>query len=302
MNARWPLLDLPAARLRRRGWLGLLAAAGAARATDRTEVAPIEAVYPRMPERPLDAYPYRLLQAALEASGRPFSLRLGADVLPSMRAFKNLQVGEFNVMDAGAAPRLAEEARVLPFPLDLGLSGYRLLLVRRDQVARLQAMKSLQELQAVRFGQGPDWVDARILRHAGLKVEEAQFLSLFRMLEAGRFDAFPLGVDEAARLLAQYRQLAPSVVVFDGWCLHYRFARVFVVASGHVALYEALQDGLTRLFADGRAQALLAHDAQLGPVLSGRVALPRRVFELTNPEWSAAYQAIPEGLFFKPRG
>lgn len=264
--------------------------------------APIDVVYPRMPERPVDAYPYQLLRAALEASGQPHVLRLTDGELPSMRAYREMTRGRFNVMDTGAAPRMAEEARVLPFPLDLGLSGHRLMLVRRDSLPRLCEMRTLADLRTLRFGQGPDWVDAYILRAAGLQVVEADFLALFRMLEAGRFDAFPLGADEAELLLTSFQALAPSVVLLPDWYLRYRFARVFVVRQDQAEVFDALRDGLARLFADGRAHAILARDPRVGPLLSGRRRLPPRVFALANPQWTAPYQAIPEALFFKHAG
>lgn len=203
-------------------------------------------------------------------------------------------------MDTGAAPKMAEGARVLPFPLDLGLSGYRLLLVRRDRLSQLRALREFGDLRQWRFGQGPDWVDGYILRAAGLRVVEAEFLALFRMLEAGRFDAFPLGADEAALLLERFQRLAPSVVLLDAWCLHYRFARIFVVREDETALFDALQEGLARIFSDGRAQAVLARDPQVGPLVAGRRRLPPLVFEMDNPQWSAPYQGMPEGLFFRP--
>lgn len=291
-----PHHDRPDPR-RRQLLLGSAVAAG-----PRVAVAapPLEAVYPRMPERPTDGYAYQLLRLALEASGQPFRLSLTAEELPSVRAFKSLEAGEFNVMDAGAAPRLAERAAVLPFPLDLGLCGYRVMLVRRDRVAALRQVRDLGELRRLSFGQGPDWVDNYILRAAGLSVQEAEFLALFRMLEAGRFDAFPLGADEAGALLENFRHLAPSVVVLEDWCLHYRFARVLVVRRGEHALQQALQLGLKAIFDDGRAQALLKHDARLGPVLTGQRPLPERILQLPNPQWARAFDAIPASLMFKP--
>lgn len=281
----------------RRRWL-LGAAACATAPAEAT--APIQAVYPRMPERPTDGYAYQLLRLALEASGRPFTLSLTPEDLPSVRAFKSLEAGAFNVMDAGAAPRLAERAMVLPFPLDQGLCGYRVMLVRRDRVAALRQVRDLPDLRRLSFGQGPDWVDNYILRAAGLTVQEAEFLALFRMLEAGRFDAFPLGADEAAGLLDNFRHLAPSVEVLEDWCLHYRFARVLVVRRGQTALRDALNVGLRAIFSDGRAQALLRRDARLGPVLSGQRPLPERILQLPNPQWTRAFDAIPEPLWFAP--
>ncbi|RTL47177.1 MAG: hypothetical protein EKK53_00070 [Burkholderiales bacterium] len=278
------------------GAVAALAAPGA-QATGTTR---LEVVYPRMAERPVDAYPYRMIKAALEATGRPHVLRLTDGELPSMRAFRELGRGIFNVMDTGAAPRMAEEARILPFPLDLGLSGYRLMLVRRDRLPALRAVRTLDDLRRLRFGQGPDWVDSYILRASGLTVVEAEFRALFRMLEAGRFDVFPLGADEADLLLSRFGEQAPSAVVLPDWCLHYRFARVLVVRPSEAAVYDALQDGLGRIYGDGRAQAILARDPRIGPLLDGRRRLPGRIFELPNPQWATAYQAIPEHLFFKP--
>jgi len=261
----------------------------------------IEAVYPRTHERPIDAYPFKMLKAALTASGREHTLRLSEAPLPSMRALLALKVGGVNVMDTGAAPKVADDARILPFPLDLGFSGYRVMLVHRDRLERLRAVRQRDDLRELTFGQGPDWVDSLILRAAGLKVHEADFLSLFRMLEAGRFDAFPLGADEAGLLLELFGHMAPSVVLLDDWCLHYRFARVFAVRRDEPALSAALHDGLTRLFTDGRARNILAQDARIGPLLDGRRRLPATIFELGNPFWTAPFQAIPDALFFKVR-
>ena len=273
---------------------------GAALAGVASAEQPIEAVYPRTHERPIDAYPFKMLKAALAASGREHRLRLSGS-LPSMRALLALKVGGVNVMDTGAAPRVADDARILPFPLDLGFSGYRLMLVHRDRLERLRAVRQHVDLRELTFGQGPDWVDALILRAAGLKVHEADFLSLFRMLEAGRFDAFPLGADEAGLLLQLFGHLAPSVVLLEDWCLHYRFARVFAVRRDEPVLGDALHEGLSRLFADGRARNILAQDARIGPLLDGRRRLPATIFELGNPFWTAPFQAIPDVLFFKPR-
>jgi hypothetical protein len=260
----------------------------------------IEAVYPRTHERPIEAYPFKLLKAALAASGREHTLRLST-ALPSMRALLALKVGGVNVMDTGAAPRVADDARILPFPLDLGFSGYRLMLVHRDRLDRLRAVRRPEDLHELTFGQGPDWVDSQILRAAGLKVYEADFLSLFRMLEVGRFDAFPLGADEAGMLLELFGHLAPSAVLLKDWGVHYRFARVLAVRRDAPALGDALHDGLTKLFSDGRARHILAQDARIGPLLDGRRRLSATIFELDNPFWTAPFQAIPDALFFKVR-
>lgn len=293
--------DLPIIRRKLVARRAVVLGAAAALAGQTIAEPALEAVYPRTHERPTDATPFKILKAALEASGRPHNLRVSETQLPSMRAFLELKAGGVNVMDTGAAPKVAERARILPYPLDLGLSGYRLMLVRRDRLARLKAAHQYSDLRQLTFGQGPDWVDSIILRAAGMNVQEAEFLQLFRMLEAGRFDALPLGADEASMLLEMFGHLAPTAVLMEDWCLHYRFARVFAVQQDAPALADALNDGLSRIFSDGRARKILAQDARVGPLIDGRQRLPTQVFELDNPLWTAPFQAIPEAFFFKPR-
>ena len=261
----------------------------------------LEFVYPRTHERPTDSYPFKMLNAALAASGRQYKLRLSAMQLPSMRALLAFETGGVNVMDTGAAPKVAERGFILPFPLDLGLSGYRVMLVHRDRLDRLRGVLSYEDLRELRFGQAHDWVDSSILRAAGFKVQEADFLALFRMLEAGRFDAFPLGVDEASNLLRLFGHLAPSAVLLEDWCLHYRFARVFAVQLNQPALAEALTAGLSAIFSDGSARSILSQDAHIGPLIDGQRRLPATIFELGNRLWTAPFQAIPDKLFFRPR-
>jgi hypothetical protein len=261
----------------------------------------LEFVYPRTHERPTDSYSFKMLNTALAASGRQYTLRLSAMQLSSMRALLALNTGGVNVMDTGASPKVAEGGLILPFPLDLGLSGYRVMLVHRDRLDHLRGIRSDEDLRELSFGQGPDWVDTTILRAAGLKVQEAEFLSLFRMLEAGRFDAFPLGADEASHFLKLFGHLAPSAVLLEDWCLHYRFARVLAVQLRQPVLAEALTAGLSAIFSDGRARAILSRDAHIGPLIDGQQRLPPKIFELDNRLWTAPFQAIPDKLFFRPR-
>lgn len=287
-----------------RGLLGrrnLVLGAGAALSGLAAANPAVDVVYPRMNERPVDGYAFKMLKAALTASGRQYTLRLSEMNLPLKRAFVHLKTGAVNVIDTGAAPRAAEGGRILPFPLDLGVSGYRIMLVHRDRLDRLRAVRRHDDLRELTFGQGADWVDADILRASGLKVQEAEFLSLFRMLEVGRFDALPLGADEAGKLLELFGHLAPSAVLLEDWCLHYRFARVFVVRANEPPLAEVLNDGLSALFADGGAKAILAQDARIGPLIDGSRRLPSSIFELANPFWTAPFQAIPDRLFYSPR-
>ncbi len=56
----------------------------------------------------------------------------------------------------------------------------------------LASARTLDDLRRLRFGQRQDWADTPILRANGLEVKTSQnYESLFRMLDAGRFEVFP---------------------------------------------------------------------------------------------------------------
>lgn len=279
---------------RRRDWLGMsLAGSLSSRIQAEPPIEPVlEVVYPNVPERPRDAYGYRLLDLALTKAGVPHQIRLAAEPMTAHRARIELGQGFFNVMDSGTAPDLEGRFDWVPFPLDLGLSGCRLLLARRETLPALGAVRTLTDLRKFRFGQGTGWIDTDILRSAGFRVETGQFLSLFRMLEAKRFDVFPLGVEEAHAMLSRYGREAPSVVVADGLALHYPFARVYMVRKGQTRLRDALLLGLKRAHADGSLQKLLSEQAGLGPIVSGKQGLPARLISIPNPWESPVYRAI----------
>lgn len=255
--------------------------------------APLEVVYPNLAERPAEAYGFQLLRLALQRSGLPHRLRLAEAPVSAQRALLQLERGELQVVDTGSSEAGAARFDMLPFPLDLGLSGCRLLLGRRETLQRLQAVRSLADLRSWVFGQGLGWIDTRILRAAGLRVEEGQFVSLLRMLQAGRFDLYPLGAEEAHRMLERHRSQAPDVGIHDGLALYYPFARVFYLAPGQAALREALLSGLQAALADGTLLELLRRDPGLGPILRGQRPLPPRLLALPNPWLPAVLRALP---------
>ena len=77
------------------------------------------------------------------------------------------------------------ERELLPlrFPLDRGLMGWRLLLVRRSEQQRFAGIRSLDGLASMTAGQMHDWPDTQILRANGLKVGTgSSYSSLFAML------------------------------------------------------------------------------------------------------------------------
>ncbi|MDF5908869.1 hypothetical protein P4132_22180 [Pseudomonas aeruginosa] len=102
-------------------------------------------------------------------------------------------------------------------------------------------MRTLDDLRRLRFGQRQDWADTPILRANGLEVKTSQsYESLFRMLDAGRFEVFPREVvvidgeleDALPRRAAPGDRPAPGPALPRG-LLFLRFASTPGTGRGH---------------------------------------------------------------------
>jgi len=164
---------------------------------------PMEYIYPPPQsgaDQRLDYY-WHLLRAALQATTPKwgaFTLAPAETVMNSDRAqiLLSRAQGITVLVRTTSAER---EALLLPlrFPLDRGLTGYRLFLIQKPTQAKLEHVRTLEELKVFSIGQAINWVDTEILRSAGFTVETgSNYESLFKMLTAGRFYLFSRGVNE----------------------------------------------------------------------------------------------------------
>ncbi|KQV50451.1 hypothetical protein ASC95_13830 [Pelomonas sp. Root1217] len=264
----------------------------------RAEAAPLRFVYPRVNDQGEEAFGFQGLRLALQKWGRPFELLLAPTSTNYRRSLYQLETGEIDVIDMGTSR--AFEARFQPvhLPVDRGLSGWRLLLVRAGMVPAFRAVHDLAGLARLRAGQGQDWPDTQLLLAAGLGVVSGSDLpTLFRQLQAGRFDYLPLGLNEIHGLLTQWQALAPDVVVEPDLALVYPFARLLFVRRGDGERHAAITEGLTRAFEDGSFNTLFA--ARHAGLAQARLA-ERRVLQIDNPGLSEATRAIPARYFIRP--
>lgn len=264
----------------------------------QAQAAPLRFGYPRVNDQGEEAFGYQVLRLALQKWGRRFELLQAPASTNYRRSLHQLEKGEIDVMDMGTSR--AFEARFQPvhLPIDRGLSDWRLLLVRAGMVPAFHAVHDLPGLARLRAGQGQDWPDTQLLLAAGLEVVSGGDLpTLFRQLQAGRFDYLPLGLNEIHDLLTQWQALAPDAVVEPDLALVYPFARLFFVRRGDSERHAAITEGLTRAFDDGSFNTLFA--ARHGALAQAGLA-QRRVLQIDNPGLSDATRAIPSRYFIRP--
>jgi hypothetical protein len=186
------------------------------------------------------------------------------------------------------------------FPIDRGISGYRLFIINRALAPEFAAIKDLDNLRLKSAGQGPGWADIRILENAGIKVQVAPFGALFAMADNRRFDFYPLGLEEVYGMMDKYRDRAPRSMVEETLVLHYPFARLFFVKRDNAELHDALLAGLQASFADGSFQRLVENDPAHKAARQRANIGKRTLIEVDNPDLSPQFRAIPAKYFAKP--
>lgn len=258
--------------------------AGACQAT------PMRYIYPP-PENAQDHrldYYWLVLEAALRATQTrwgDYELRASTQDMNADRAQKLLSKSEeITVLARATSPEREAQLHPLRIPVDKGLTGYRLFLIQQPLQARLRTVHNLDGLQEFRIGQKTQWVDVEILRHAGLRVEESlDYVSLFRMLPAGRFDLLSRGVNEILQEWQTYRVDNPDLVIERGLLLYYPLPRYFFFAPSAEGeqLAQRVEQGLATLRSSGEFERL--YRAHKREVLRGLELRGRRVVRIVNP-------------------
>jgi len=224
-------------------------------------------------------YPRELLQLALSKTKTDYRVEYSSIRMNQEREVLELEAGK-NV-EVSSIPSSAErEARLLPIriPVNKGLLGWRIGLVRQGEQNLFAKVKTLKDLDGVRIAQGFEWPDTRILESNGIKViSGATYQGLFKMLVAGRFDYFPRSVLEIWSEL----DANPSLEVEPRVALHYFYDAYFFVNKNNTTLAEDIRQGLEAAIADGSFDKLFQQ--HWGDRLRRARLAERTVIELRNP-------------------
>lgn len=261
----------------------LLAIAGGAALTARA-AEPDSIVVPRHEnlQDPQISYFLELLHLALERSGRQYRLLKHPLSMVQSRSLIELARPEPSLDLFWTMSSTEREAQLLPIriPLDRGLLGWRIALVRERDQERWQGLRQLAELANYRAGQMADWPDTAVLRANGLTVEvSTHFERLFGMLAEGRIDYFPRSVIEIETEALAYRNR--GLVIEPYLLLHYPAPLYFFVSPRRPRLAAEIERGLESMIADGSFERLFQR--RFGPTLSRLGLGQRRLLNLHNP-------------------
>lgn len=235
-----------------------------------------------------DNYVYAVLDEALARTrGKwgSYVLRTVPEV-PRNRQIRELETntGSITLAVLGTAHDIGQHLRPVLIPVDKGLVGYRLLLIRHAEQGKFGAVRDLDDLKPFIFGQNFTWDDVDILRANGLAVQTGDdFEGLFQMLNRSRFDAFPRGVGEIGREFAEHQTPYPALQIEKSLVLHYPLPVYFWFSRSAEGekLAERLEEGLRTMIGDGTYDGIFWKYNRT--VLQGLDLARRRVLELNNP-------------------
>ncbi|SMF48030.1 hypothetical protein SAMN02745866_03101 [Alteromonadaceae bacterium Bs31] len=237
-------------------------------------------------KKPAEDYIFRLIQLILvQAADKygPCEAKLLEGELPLKRMELYLQKDQF--IDAvSLTVSLDRDKRFLPvkIPIAKGLIGFRIFLVRNDDLPRFAAIKNRSDLAQMLAGQGENWTDAIILQENGLPViTTGNIPSLVDMLVHKRFDYFPRGALQLIPELKIYRGL--PVVVEPSVALSYPSMTSLYVHHRNSELAERLEYGLEKAYENGSFDALFYSHPSTVTALEKLDLSNRTVIQLCNP-------------------
>ena len=271
-------------RLAALAWAILALACTGSLAAPASPTQALDIAYPgtRAPNDQRVGYYIKLLDLALSKTGVAYRLHPNSTPMVSPRVREELEANNDINVTWGPTTKAYEDT-LLPvrIPIDKGILGWRLLLIRAGNRDAFAAVNTLEQLQQYLAGQQRYWSDADILRANGLTVvESTRYTTLFDMLAANRFQYFPRGVGEIWHEQENYANL--GLVVESHIALHYPSNSYYFVSRKNPELAALIDKGLRTAIKDGSFDRLFAQ--YNGDALKRAHLATRTVFELHDPD------------------
>src|SRR5690606_36846552 len=156
-----------------------------------------------------------------------------------------------------------------------------IFIINKDNQAKFNDVKTLNDLKKLSIGQGRTWADGRILEANGFNVIKAnKYPSLFYMVEGGRFDGFQRGVNEPFSELEARPELELAVV--KKLMVYYHMSFYLFVSPENKTLAKVLENGFDRAIANGEFDIVFYGDKAIQDVLQKANMKNRTLFKLDN--------------------
>lgn len=250
---------------------------------------------------PNSQYVISILRLALEHIDNKYKLEIINNDDTQARIDEEVRTrGSVDMMWTPGNANKESDFRAIRIPLDKGLLGFRLLIIKKGDQSKFDNVRTLEDLRKFKFGQGRTWADSKILEANGLNVvKTTKYPGLFYMLDGGRFDAFPRGANEPFVEIEKYPDL--NLEVEKNLLIVYKMPFYLFVAKDNTQLASDIELGLNRALADGSFNKVFYSAKTVQDVIQKANLRNRRVINLENPTLSKETPLDRQELWIDPQ-
>lgn len=225
-------------------------------------------------------YQYRALILALDktvAEHGTYKMNLIKSNMNARRAKVEILKDSYPnlVIASGGNTQEFEQYSYAPFPIELGLLGYRLPIHHVSKTKLYSTFSTLKQLNKLRIVQGQGWFDSKILKDNGfLNVVEIKDQNFGKMLLLKRVDLYFSSLSDVNT------HLNDSIKLNDSFGLYYHSPRFYISNKSNKEVIERIYQGLVKASTDGSLQNLM--ETHFSTALSKLKLENRKVLRLEN--------------------
>lgn len=263
----------------------------AAQLVAETTVRKIYVAYPEVTDTNDMAFYYQqVLKLALDktrVTDGDFVLEFSSQMLTIDRSMQQVVSGhKADIMWGSVTAERSKAVLIVPHDLLRGLNQYRLLIINPKNQKKFSKIKNIDEFKQFISGGADSWTITKILRQNGIEVRTAPYyVSLLKMLSAGRFDYLVRGLHEVRGDVEWAAALKLDIAIESSILLEYKnpITYSFFVSKQNPQLADRLMRGLDIAEKDGSLQEMF-NALTLFEGSSDFLHQNRRVFILQNDE------------------
>ncbi|MBB4953527.1 hypothetical protein H4S14_001756 [Agrobacterium vitis] len=246
---------------------------------------------------------FKAIQLAFEKIGNPYVLKPSSTGYNTTGAMVEATAsgGKLDIMWAAASNSTSQKLLAVPFPIDRGLLGMRILLIDGARQNEFSQVKNLDDLKKFIALQGLGWADVDVLRKSGLKVRTGSAKNLYKMTMGRRGDHFARGAYEAINEQAREVANAPGLAVEKSILLQYESTTTIYVAKNNTKLRDDIMRGLEIAWQDGSYNELFLSDPDVQTALTKADLKNRTLIKINNPNFPADLSKADAKYWFDPQ-
>lgn len=235
---------------------------------------------------PRHEYRIRLLRLSLEKTINkygPYELVIIKHKATTARVLVNVEQATYEnyFTSRSVSKERMEKLLAVPFPVALGIVGYRVAFTSTETKKKLQAVKNLADLKEFSVIQGVGWLDVDILQLNGFEIASgASYEGMFKMVALNRADLFFRGANELMPEWETHKYIE-NLQYDESIALYYPLPRFYYTAKENKQSAARVYDGLVTAYKDGSLMELW--DGYFGKSVAFCKLNDRTILTIPNP-------------------